>query len=482
MKCESCGYNVPDGYEVCPNCHKILKKNDDVQQNFGTLDNTSFKDDKLDLEQYVRNPDNKKKLPIIFGSLVMGLIVLIIVFGLLFVNKKDDRNYFIKFIDDFFEKLDETIVSNPNNTGHYKLIAELPDGDYKIEGDYEFDIKEKLASLSVKMEDPNKQNESIILESDDFNASLYLENNKLYVTSKDLIDYPVLISIEDKGSLTNKYNEKTILYSIQSALGTAVKSEAVTRKKEVINFHGEKLNVKSQKFTLSKTSYQKMIKSVFDSLAEDYSLINELKRMTGLEKDDLVTYISKLGDTLKYSTVSSEDVECVVYYKKGKVYRLIVNYDDKDFTIDNVDDTNYYFTIKIGEVELYKATLNIIDGENDEGATKNYVLSIEDGDKKYDFSLLFSNMKSKKITKQKIENAINFNDIEESQFERYKINVKNYFNNIFDKHLNSIRINSRCYKYAECQCTETLCNCIADGVSFVCPAKIVNKGGNSDEV
>ena len=21
MKCESCGYNIPEGYEICPNCH-----------------------------------------------------------------------------------------------------------------------------------------------------------------------------------------------------------------------------------------------------------------------------------------------------------------------------------------------------------------------------------------------------------------------------------------------------------------------------
>lgn len=474
MKCESCGYNIPEGYEICPNCHKPIKNTNETQQFFGTLDNTSFKDDKLDIEQYIRNPKNKKKLPIIFGGIIMFVIVLIIVFGLMFVNKKDDKNYFVKYVDDFFEAIDEKFISNQNNSGHYKLIAELPGDDYKIEGDYEFDIKNKLANLSIYMEDPNKSDETIILESDDFKAGLYLENNNLYLTSKNLLDRPVLIKLDDKGSLTNKYNEKTIMYSIQSAIGTSIKSHSVSRKKEVISFHGEKLNVKSQTFTLDKSGYQDLISDIFDNLNEDYSLINELKRMTGLEKDDISKFISSLGNEFKYKRFTDDNIKCIVYYKKGKVYRIEIKFDSRVLTIDKVDD-NYYIVLKDGETEQFNAQLNITEGTNDDGVTVNYDLAIEYDKKKYDFSFTFSNMKSKKLTKQKIENYILYTDIDEVTFERYKSNVKNYFNNLFDKHLNASRIDSRCYQYAECICDDNICNCTKDNQTFKCPVNLQTK-------
>lgn len=239
-----------------------------------------------------REEKNKKKR-IILCTIIVTTLILIIVFILLYIK----NNYTAeKFLDKNITNINESL----NN-----IIDTLNINDYnKLQGPTQTQGKIKFETTSIKLKDLNnllleyKTNTNLKDEYIDYDITLsqkenanlniqgILNNNKIYLTSKDITDklyyYNLLNedSFKNINEISNIKNIKEIINGILNSLNISLKQSKMTT-----NYNG--LNI-TYTYEINDNNKELVKKTFIDSIKKDKNIMNYLN----VSEDDLNSSIN----------------------------------------------------------------------------------------------------------------------------------------------------------------------------------------------
>lgn len=162
MKCNNCNKFIPDVSTICPYCKSPVDPNSKPEViDFGDIDNLDLNQDKFDIKVYVKEPKNKK---VVIGALALMVFVILIFIGLvmsLFTNKSGpDYKVFTDVVSTFSNFLEDNYISTKtSSSGKYRLTAKVNKQDFGFNGNYAYDVKNRVISLTGVMRDPKEATE-----------------------------------------------------------------------------------------------------------------------------------------------------------------------------------------------------------------------------------------------------------------------------------------------------------------------------------
>ena len=191
MKCFNCNKFIPDVSEVCPYCNNSVDSNKENVIDFGNIDNTSYNSGKFDIKVYIKEPKNRK---VVFGALALIVLVIIIFISLVasmfFKSSEPDYKVFTRVVAGISEYLEENYIgSKYSSSGKYRLTLKVNNDSVAFDGNYGYDVKNKIVNLTGSMRDPKEQTGEVLIDTKDLVFNAYMKDNNIYFQSNQITFY-----------------------------------------------------------------------------------------------------------------------------------------------------------------------------------------------------------------------------------------------------------------------------------------------------
>lgn len=298
-----------------------------------------------------REEKNKKKR-IILCTIIVTTLILIIVFILLYIK----NNYTAEtFLDKNITNINESL----NN-----IIDTLNINDYnKLQGPTTTQGKIKFETTSIKLKDLNnlsleyKTNTDLknmyidydITLSQKENANLniqgILNNNKIYLTSKDITDKTYYYNLPNEdifkniNEISNIKNIKEIITGILNCLNISLKQSKMTT-----NYNG--LNI-TYTYEINDNNKELVEKTFIDSIKKDKNVMNYLN----ISKDDLNSSIN----------INNIKLEITINIFNNSIQNFIITMPDERYTGEKLSNNklkvsssknNEYYEIEYSDKKI----------------------------------------------------------------------------------------------------------------------------------
>lgn len=482
MKCNNCNKFIPDVSTVCPYCNNPVDINSKPEViDFGDIDNLNLNQDKFDIKVYVKEPKNKK---VVMGAIALMVFVVIIFAALvmsLFSNRSvPDYKMFTEVVSTFSNYLEDNFISSKtSSSGKYRLTAKINNQDVGFNGNYAYDVKSRVLSLTGVMRDPKEATGDVLIDTRDFEFDLYLKDNNLYFQSNEIYDDPyILFPIEDEtGLLTTKnYDIYSLVIGMSDSLIETLKTMSYETNQEEITYLGKKIKVTKKSLVLDNQNKMKFIKSFLNNLIDDSNFINEVARIRDKKSDEVIKILENYITTseYKYSSETDEVLTFSIYYSGTRIYRIEeVNKtkDNEDKLVLDVGETKYYLEKYRNNDNIYSATLAVTKKELDNLTEKTYDITYDKEGFVSDISIFLEEDKNAVVKKQEITNYKNIKDFIDDDYYKVSTNASYYLDNI--KFIDGIReyYKEKCTFDLKCVCedNEETCSCTYNDKIIKCP-------------
>ncbi len=485
MKCNNCNKFIPDVSTICPYCKSPVDPNSKPEViDFGDIDNLDLNQDKFDIKVYVKEPKNKK---VVIGALALMVFVILIFIGLvmsLFTNKSGpDYKVFTDVVSTFSNFLEDNYISTKtSSSGKYRLTAKVNKQDFGFNGNYAYDVKNRVISLTGVMRDPKEATGDVLIDTRDFEFNLYLKDNNLYFQSNEIYDNPyILFPIDDEtGLLTTKnYDLYSLVIGSSDALIETLKTLEYETSQENITYLGKNIKVNKRSLILDNKNKIKFIKSFLTNLIDDSNFINEMARIRDKKSEEIIKILENYITTseYKYSGESNDCLTISIYYSGSRVYRIETIQKDENETKYQLDvgETKYYLEKYENNENIYSATFAVTKKELDNLIEKNYDITFDKDGLVSDISIFLEEDKNPTVKKQDIVDFKSIKDFTDEDYFKVSNNASYYLNNV--KFIDDIRehYKEKCTLDLKCVCeddTET-CSCTYNDKIIKCPRNLV---------
>ncbi len=485
MKCFNCNKFIPDVSEVCPYCNNSVDSNKENVIDFGNIDNTSYNSGKFDIKVYIKEPKNRK---VVFGALALIVLVIIIFISLVasmfFKSSEPDYKVFTRVVAGISEYLEENYIgSKYSSSGKYRLTLKVNNDSVAFDGNYGYDVKNKIVNLTGSMRDPKEQTGEVLIDTKDLVFNAYMKDNNIYFQSNQIYgDEYLFFPIEDTSGLlkTKNYDLYSLVIGTTDAMDVALKQMNYKTESASITYLGKEKNVIKRSLILDNQGKLKFIKSFFTELKEDVNFVNEMARIKDKKDTDIIKTIENYITTseYKYSSNSTNKTTVSIYFTNSKVYRIEVLVEEDELPLKYVFDigeTKYYLDYFEGEKNVYSLTFASKIKELENLTEKNYDITIDTDDYVTDLNIYLEEDKQTKVKKQDIETFKNIKDFTEEDYVKVKSNTSYYLKDI--TFIDKIRdyYKEKCTPDLNCVCndSEENCSCTYNDRIISCPANLV---------
>lgn len=477
MKCNNCNKTIPDVSITCPYCKNIIDPNA-KSINFGDIHNTEYEDkDKFNIKVYVNEPINKIKIIGVVFSVI--LLICIIVF-LIISSKKPDYIVFTNTVEKITMFLEDNYIgSKSSSSGKYSLMFSVNNTKIGFEGNYGYDVKNRIISLDGVLKNPNQETGDIVVSPKYFKYNLYMKYNNLYLQSNEIFDdnYILFELFDETGLLkTKKYDIYSLVIGESDALLSALKNMTYSKTKEKIVFRGSKITLDKTSLILDNKGKLKFITSFINSLLEDSNFINEYAKINGKSSDQVIKMLENYITTseYKYSKDVSDFLEISIYSSKFNVHRIeiIDTLDDKKFILDIVDN-KYYLDYFIGSKNILTSSLIYSFNEGESINEKKYIITFDTDKVVSDINLSLEEDKVSSIKKKNVDINKNIKDLTVDEIDYIKTKTRYYIDDV--SFIDRIRehFKEKCNKDLTCVCEKNECDCTYNNKIIKCPIELV---------
>lgn len=485
MKCFNCNKFIPDVSEVCPYCNNLVDSNKENVIDFGNIDNTSYNSGKFDIKVYIKEPKNRK---VVFGALALIVLVIIIFISLVasmfFKSSEPDYKVFTRVVAGISEYLEENYIgSKYSSSGKYRLTLKVNNDSVAFDGNYGYDVKNKIVNLTGSMRDPKEQTGEVLIDTKDLVFNAYMKDNNIYFQSNQIYgDEYLFFPIEDTSGLlkTKNYDLYSLVIGTTDAMDVALKQMNYKTESASITYLGKEKNVTKRSLILDNQGKLKFIKSFFTELKEDVNFVNEMARIKDKKDTDIIKTIENYITTseYKYSSNSTNKTTVSIYFTSSKVYRIEVLVEEDELPLKyifDIGETKYYLDYFEGDKNVYSLTFASKIKELENLTEKNYDITIDTDDYVTDLNIYLEEDKQTKVKKQDIETFKNIKDFTEEDYIKVKSNTSYYLKDI--TFIDKIRdyYKEKCTPDLNCVCndSEENCSCTYNDRIISCPANLV---------
>jgi len=487
MRCNNCGKIVPNTTINCPYCSNKIDPNQVYVDKSLLEENTTPNTPKDKIIEFSKKKENRS---IVLGFIGVALVLIILVFvGLIKLfsgGSKVDETLVNKFISDTYDHIMEMYVSNLGNQGKYSLTASINEKQVHYEGEYNLKLIDRYFDISGAKKPVGEVGDIIISDEDNFEFATFIDNNELYVDSKDFYNKELIYEIpDDKGFLkASKLNVKTFTNSLFDAFMELYKNSSPSiGNKEEIKIGDDTKKVYKISWELDKNTKLDIVNNYYKYIEDDTAYLNEYSKMMDKPKEEIIRMFEADKTTMIYRIKNSKLESSYVnaYVDKNKVHRIEViavteegKYNIKLSFGNNTDyinvkkDNKDYIDFKITKTEkeltngIHK-TLSFIYRDQNNNVSGDLVLDTENR----------PNIKMKKGT----EDAIHIYDLSDSDRNAVKANVDNLIGyGLYDRFYDYVK--PLCGPNITCTCDENsdTCTCNKGSTFITCKkSQIENK-------
>lgn len=499
MKCMKCGKNIPDVSTTCPFCdHPVgvyvkdkdkitIPDEDDVPPiKFSGGSNS----DNLELNAYIDEPEEKKSKIGIFViiGLVIVIIILVIIMFMTFSNtskKNDYHKFFTEPLNTLFNHITENYTGNyAISSGKYTINGQINYDAFVITGNYAFDTKDRIVTLTGKAYSNNNNPNEIVVDYNELNFEFYLRRDEATFSSNDIFDKAIIFPIDDEfGILSSKgYDLEAILNGLKEALTKGLEELEIKTNDDNINSFGISIDVNKSTITLNNEARRTFYKTIYKTLLDDSNFINEYARLRNISSDEMQEKLQELYDDADYTYPigEGEDTVLSVYHQDGKLYRMEM--------IIHSEDSNQNIELDIGndmlDLEIYRDGKNIASSSlefssEDNGNTirKNYRLTYDDDDAQRTFEIEILKDKEPELKKMNFDNTINVRELTEQDYETIEENLEVFMTDTEWVKPFGASFANQCTPELNCNCpaNSKTCSCSYNGTLITCNKEDVTK-------
>ena len=306
--------------------------------------------------------EKKEKSNIVFllFAIIFIIITLIVLVGAYGLYLNRPKNFFKTTINNkylkFNEKKSKVFNFNPADNkleSSLKLNLEVSNKGVKsnqelIDFDYNSDIKNEYLSAAINSKLFSKIKTDVAFNEND----LIINNNAIY-------EKPLLLNNEIDFDWTylqniNEEDFDTITKTIKNEVIKSLKEKNFKTKNTTIKVDGN--DIKAKKLTYVDKNANKTIDNIIANLANDDKFIKALANITGIDKKDIKNELknTKVEEKLKPITIN--------LYTTGlfsKLAKTEIEYDEFTLSYMNYKDSNYELKYSTNDYELvYSANIN----------------------------------------------------------------------------------------------------------------------------
>lgn len=480
MKCFNCNKIIPDVSEVCPICNTPIDKTKTPQViDFGDINNTNYNSDKFDIKVYIKEPKNRK---IIIGAICLiffVVVIFIVLIASMFTNKKEpDYKVFTRVVDGVSEYLEDNFIgSKYSSMGKYRLTMKVNDDSVAFDGNYGYDVKNKIINLTGNMRDPKEQTGGVLIDTKDLVFNAYMKDNNIYFQSEQIYGNEYLyFPIEDESGLlkTKNYDIYSLVIGTTDALDVALKDMNYVTEKDSITYLGKEVNVNKRSLVLDNANKLKFLKSFLTELKEDVNFVNELARIRDKKDTEIVSILENYITTseYKYSAENSNKTTISVYFSKSKIYRIEVNMDEgkKCKYVFDIGETKYYLDYFEDDSNVYTMTFSSKTKELDSLIEKTYDITLDTKNYVSDINIYLEEEKQARVKKQDIEEFKNVKDFTVDDYNKIKTNAGYYLKDVSFVDMIQEYYKEKCTPDLNCICNSgDTCSCTYNDKIITCP-------------
>ena len=482
MRCINCNNVIPEASTKCPYCQSKVDPNQKTAPviDMGSVDDLNF-NDKIDMMKNIKEPSNKKNVAVIAGIVCFLTFVAVMLLMMVFKGSGSNVNFYSALVNQVSDYLDEHFLgNNAIGTGEYTITYSIDGNANEFTGEYGYDTKNKIVSLTGSMRDPNLSSGGIVVDPKAFDFSLYLKNDSLYGTFDQLSSNMILFPIDDPTGLlaTKNYEINSLIHGVLDALDEVAKKAPQTANgSTTIDYRGEKTSVKKKSIVLNDTNKKELYILFYKTLLDDPNFINEYARISGKKADEIKQFIQNEISTIeyKYSGTSKKETYVNVYYSGNKLYRFEIDRTkdlENDLLYIDIGETKYYVTYKKDNKKVFYFTVSVITKEVQDILNKTIQFEYEDSkNKKISFTLKLNENLKPTLKKPSIDKYKNIRDLSEEEVNEIKGNLEYYTKDqtLVDKIRETFK--NKCTSELNCTCEDgnDVCKCVYGSGFITCP-------------
>ena len=500
MECKSCGKEIPSTAQVCPFCLAPIetKKDDEEVEtldesinidsnlttissldynrssndlNFGDLTNTSYADkkDTLVIEEK-KKKKKRSKLPLLIILII--LLAIPIAYLIMNLNKKvDGSKYYISFVDDVFDYIDNKLLSSEYK-GTYRLYYKLGEAENNFSGSLQLNTNNKQLYMTgeIRITDPST---GLVTDNSGVGFNLHADGSNIYFNAPTIMDYTLLLPYDD---LTNFMNQipidaSNVSKSLHKAINAGLKDMNYSYEKNV-QYEVDGTNKKVNKIVLKldNPTKKKFIATFYTTLINEEDFQKEFSKINNIELNDVKKVLQeKMTSTEQKYAYDSERVTYINYYyddnnsygfevdmTKDAGNKYFISYENHKFNIIKYSDNNETFNL-------------IITRKEDE--TNKVIYSIEGNlnDEKLNAKMEITKNDNTNIVINEPTNIKNIRNLNTNDLATIKLKLQTYIKHTdwLDKLPKIFSISCK-RKDLKCDCTRKTCNCTDGTYTTVC--------------
>lgn len=329
-------------------------------------------------------------------KIIVGVILGIILFFVLFIHFKDNPMQVYKtVINSFYTKLD----SNLENMENFKVSQELE--PVKINSRFKFNTNleslEEYNNLEFNYTSyiDYQKNESLVelvINKDEYliKTILALLEGNTYFKNDELFDKTILIKgneiLDNNGIELNRNDLDTeeLRYILKSFKDITINSLDKSNFKvidERVDIKGKNYNTKKYIYILDDENQRRTASFIIENILDDTELLEYISNLFGNTTEEMEKLLNDLLDNIESNERELETINVYIYMYKDKAISFRLEEDEVNIIYNNIDDFFEFIIEKSDtEMKIYKddEDIKFYIKENDVELFNGYISYTED--------------------------------------------------------------------------------------------------------
>lgn len=436
MKCLKCSSNVPSSYKVCPYCGNDLENqqsyNNDL--NFGNIDENVYDENKFEIKTFIKEKRNKK---IVIGGIALIVIAFLIILLLISSTFKKEKIVEYSYINNIIKKIDKRIdwffnEDKMQRSGDYRLLYKNNNSQYEINGEFSFDLENKIFDINGTFKDPRENEGGLILDYENLTFDSLIKDDNLYLYSKQIFDSYLNVPLNLSGYMNAKYDIFALKTGIIDALTESFANLKYTTENSKTEIKGNKIDVYKTTLKMDSDNYEAFCNTFYEALINDGDYINQLARIKELRSVDIENELKKLMNSI-YERVDSSILigkEIILYHKKNNLYKVEIKDNKKDEYIIILFEDNSYNIKYSKNKKTYDINFSRSEKDLNNGKEIIYSITCDSDDANQDLELTLNVDKKAKNKEYNDILSTNYNELPEevknSLIEKIKVSLTTF--------------------------------------------------------
>lgn len=304
-----------------------------------------------------------------FMGCIILILLIVLIIGVFYFNslKAKPKEVFISTINEVFENF--TMQNNLNSfAGNVNLKTNLTSNNENIHKmlnvinntdiNFKFGIDYNSNTMHTVLSSNYDRDELL-------NVSTSVEENSLYINSKDVYAKTIMIPIKKYNNylsaIFNQKDIKTIFQDLNSAINNSLQDKYFVKKNTNVSLNGEDVNVTKNILTLNNSNLNKIISDIKENLINNDEFLSSLSRILNETKEEIKNRIDSINNN-----GIEEIITISLYTKDNKVIGFELakaSNTGLSLSVLKSSEKNYSYELK-NYINSYKGNLEINKTDN----------------------------------------------------------------------------------------------------------------------